>query len=103
MTLEDLRKVLESTGLPVTYRAWPEGEAPPLPFICYLCTGSSNLYADASVYSSVAEVDVELYTRFKDPGAEAKVEAVLKDFHWKKTEIYIGTERCYLITYEIEV
>ena len=103
MPLNELRNLLESTGLPVTYRAWPEGKAPPLPFICYLCTGSSNLYADASVYVHVAEVDVELYTRAKEPEIEAKVEAALHGFHWNKTETYIDSERCYQILYEIEV
>lgn len=103
MTLAELNDLLKSTGLPVTYRAWPEKCAPPLPFICYLCTGSTNLYADASVYVQAQDVRIELYTRMKDPAAEVKVETALQGFHWSKTEIYIDTERCYLITYEIEV
>ena len=38
MTLEELSKQLKTTGLPVTYRDWPENEpVPDLPFICYLC------------------------------------------------------------------
>ena len=36
MTLAQLKDLLMSTGLPVTYRAWPEAAAPPLPFLCYL-------------------------------------------------------------------
>ena len=103
MTLSELAKRLDSTGLQVTYWAWPEGEAPALPWICYLCEGSSNLFADGGVYHQTTEVVVELYTKDKEPDMEAKVEAVLHDFHWKKEEDYISTERCYQIRYEIEV
>lgn len=103
MTLGELSNRLAATKIPVTYRAWPERKAPPLPFICYLCTGNSNLYADASVYVQMQNVDVELYTRTKEPENEARVEEALAGFHWRKTEIYIDYERCYKITYEIEV
>jgi hypothetical protein len=103
VTLSELKDILKSTGLPVVYRAWPEQQAPPLPYICYLCVGNKTIYADASVYFQCAEVHVELYTRMKDPETEATVEAALKDFHWTKSETYIDTERCYQILYEIEV
>lgn len=103
MTLPQLKTLLETTALPVTYRAWPEKAAPPLPFLCYLCTGFDSLHADGLVYHLVTHVQVELYTRLKDPEAEAKVEAALSGFHWKKEETYIDTERCYMILYEIEV
>lgn len=103
MTLSELKDILKSTSMPVVYRAWPEKHAPPLPYICYLCVGNTNLYADASVYHQAVTVNVELYTRMKDPETEAKVEAALHGFHWSKTEIYIDTEGCYQILYEIEV
>lgn len=103
MTLAELNVRLQSTGFPVTYRAWPEDAAPPLPFICYFCTGSGSLNADAAIYHSWDEVSVELYTALKDLEAEVKVEAALGDFRWEKTETYIDAERCYQILYEIEV
>ncbi len=103
MTLEELNKQLETTGFPVTYRAWPEKEAPPLPFICYLVTYSNNFSADGCVYHEIDHIQVELYTKQKDPEAEDKVENVLSSLYWQKTEEYIDTERCYQILYEIEV
>lgn len=103
MTFEELSDQLNTTGLPVTYRAWEEGHAPALPYICYICPDYDSLFADGGTYYTFAYVQVELYTKVKDPAAEAKVEAALKDFHWKKSQIYIDTERCYKTTYEIEV
>lgn len=103
MTLAELSAKLTETGYPVTYRAWPEDSAPPLPFICYLSSGTNTLPADGAVYYRWDDVRVELYTQRKALEAEAKVEAALSGFHWQKTETYISTERCYMILYEIEV
>lgn len=103
MSLEELRAILETTGLPVTYRAWPEKEAPPLPFICYLVAYSNNFGADNRVYRKINHIQVELYTKQKDPDTEDKVENALSSFYWDKTEEYIDTERCYQILYEMEM
>jgi hypothetical protein len=103
MNIYEVQPRLEITGLPVTYRAWPEKKAPPLPFICWLVDDYDNLFADGEVYTSVANVRVELYARKKDPSLEAQVEQALAGLHWTKTETYIASERCYMILYEIEV
>lgn len=103
MKLEKLVAVLEATGIPVAYRSFPEDKAPPLPFICYLCTDDVGLFADGHTFYTYTNVRVELYTAYKDLIAERKVESALTDYHWKKEETYIDTERCYLIIYEIEV
>lgn len=103
MTLSEVDVLLKTTGLPVTYRAWPENEAPPLPFVCYVEAGSNNFAADGVVYYPVKRMQVELYTKLKDPETEGKVEAALPSFFWEKTETYLSTEKCYQILYEIEV
>lgn len=104
MSLEQLSNDLKTSGLPVTYRAWPFGQAPDLPYICYQTGGSHQLYADGIVYYSSETVRVELYTRLKNPVAEATVEAALYDYRWRKyPEEYISSEQCYLISYEVEV
>lgn len=101
--LEKLKHQLETTGLPLAYRAFPEEEAPLLPFLCYLVTGSDNLVADGGVYYNANVVHVELYTKEKDPITEDKVEQALSSYSWDKTEEYIDSEKCYQIIYEIEV
>ena len=96
-------KQLKSTGLPVTYLEWPEGEAPDLPFICYLAKGNNPLFADGVIYYSYDDVCVELYTKYRDLAVERQVEAALDGYHWKKDVDHLKSERCYKITYDLEV
>lgn len=103
MTLEKLKDILKTTGLPVTYREWPKGAAPPLPYICYLVAYSNNFAADGVVYEKIDHIQIELYTMLKDLEAEERVEQALSFFVWEKTETYIDSEKCYQILYEIEV
>lgn len=103
MSLEEIKNLLETTGLPVAYRAFPVGAAPPLPFVCYLFSNTNNFNADNAVYQVINRIIVELYTRSKDLEAETAVEAALKDLCWEKSEEYLDDEQCYEIIYEIEV
>lgn len=103
MTLEELKALLETSGLPVAYRAFPVGKAPPLPYICYLCDSSSNFNADDAVYFPIERMEIELYTETKQPDLESHLETVLAPFCWEKAEEYLDDERCYEIIYEIEV
>lgn len=103
MDLAALKALLETTGLPVTYYAWPDQAAPPLPYICFLTAYSNNFGADNAVYYPIDHIQIELYTELKDPETEGKVEKALSSVFWEKSETYIDTERCYQIIYEIEV
>ena len=103
MTLKELGQRLKATGLPVTYRSWPENGAPPMPYICYLATYSNNFGADDGVYHKIDHIQIELYTKLKDQEAEDKVENALSSLYWQKTEEYIDSESCFQILYEIEV
>lgn len=112
MTLEDIANILN--GIPsfagkVTYYAWSENDplnpAPPLPYICYMETGSDNYNADGIVYYPVKQIDIELYSRIKDPASESAIEAALTaaGLIYDKICDYITSENCYMTTYEIEV
>lgn len=101
--LEGLEEILEKTGLPVVYRAWPEDAAPPMPYVCYYVPETNNFAADGIAYYPVNRVQVELYTELKEPKTEEVLEKALNVFCWEKTEAYIDSEKCYQITYEIEV
>ena len=108
MTLKDLNTALNSIpgfNKKVAYRAFPVGNAPKLPFICYLCTNTDNFDADDSVYQVIQEVDIELYTAKKDETSEMAVETVLNanGLVWDKSEDYIESESCYMITYTVSL
>lgn len=103
MTLSDLGALLETTGLPVVYRQWQEGTAPPMPYLVYLSPYTNNFAADGTAYFVVNHVQIELYTKLKDPVAEGKVEKALSSLYWEKNSEYLDTEKCYQTIYEIEV
>lgn len=105
MTLTEIYDLLATTGIPVTYYAWPEGKAPPLPWVAIVESGSDNFSADGIAYAEIKNVSVELYTEGKAPETEALVQTALTaaGIFWDKQETYIEEERCFLQTYEIEV
>ncbi|MGM9917466.1 hypothetical protein [Anaerotignum sp.] len=101
MKIEEIKKMLEATGLPVAYDHFKEQTDPP--FLVYLLPESKNIIADDCVYQGKVLVRVELYTDKKDPELERKVENALVDMVWKKTEVYINSEEMFEIMYEMEV
>ena len=108
MTLEQLSTTLESIegfSGKVVYYAWPEGQAPALPFICYLENGSNGFAADGISFYASRRIDIELYTRLRDMTSEGAVEAALTEasIYWSKEINYIDSEKCYQITYEVEI
>ena len=106
MTLQELNTAL-SAVLPgkVVYNAWPVGEAPALPFICYFSTGSDNFAADNIVFNSSRPVRIELYTKQKDLATEAALEAKLthEGIYWTRDESYIDDEKVFLTVYEVTI
>lgn len=106
MTLENLHATL-SAVLPdkVVYNAWPVGEAPPLPYMCYYSTGADNFGADNKVYNSNRSVRIELYTRSKDLTTEAAIETALDgvDLYWTRDESYIDDEKVFMTIYEVTI
>lgn len=105
MTLEEIYTLCLSTKIPTTYHAWPEGEAPALPWIAITENGTDNFGADGIVYELIKDIDIELYTRVKEPATEALLEEALTDagIFWQKSEAYIESEKCFEIIYSLEV
>ena len=103
ITLENIKEILETSGLPVAYGFFPEDAAPDLPILVYQSVYSNNFAADNVVYKKFDHIQIDLYTKLKDPATEDKVEKALSSFYWEKSEEYNDTEKTYLIIYEIEV
>ncbi len=104
MTHDEIMGMLEEANLPIAYDHFAEGESPDPPFICFLFPSSDNFSADGRVYLKINRVHVELYTDFKDPELEQKLESVL-DQHgifYEKTEAWIESEKLYEVLYEFE-
>lgn len=108
MTLEELKIILEATGLPVAFSHFTESENEPLPkppFITYLDTFSSHLMADNKVYKQIQNVEIELYTDRKDLDVEAFLEEVLNvnEIPYATNETYIESESLYQKIYEVRL
>ena len=105
MTIENLVKMLQKTGIPFAYDHIAEGESPEPPFICYLLPGSNNFAADGKVYFKINQVRIELYTDSKDLAVERKVEMVMDEsgIFYNKSEVWIQSEKLYEVLYSFEV
>ncbi len=93
--------LLKTINLPVAYHHFASPPTPP--YIVYLFSYSSNFGADNKVHSQADNYQVELYTKTKDPAAEALIEGLFdaNEIYWDKTETYIESEGLYQILYEI--
>lgn len=98
-------KILEELGLPFAYDHFAEGESPETPFICYLSPGSDNFAADGKVYYKINEFHIELYTDYKDPELEKRLEDILDDasIFYEKSETWIESEKLYEVLYTFEM
>lgn len=98
-------KILEEFGLPFAYDHFAEGESPETPFICYLSPGSDNFAADGKVYYKINEFHIELYTDYKDPELEERLEDILDDasIFYEKSETWIESEKLYEVLYTFEM
>lgn len=108
MTLKELKVILNGiTGFDkkVAYRAFPAGEAPALPFICYTATSTDNFFADNKTYEVIQGIDIELYSKTKDETSEGLIEAALdtNNIGWNKDEEYIDSENVFEVIYSIEI
>ena len=103
MTLAELKNILDATGYPVAYSHFKE--TPSVPFIAYIVAYSSNHFADNKVDKKVQIVQVELYTDFKDLGAEETLENLLdeNEIPYETTETFIESEQLFQKIYEFGV
>lgn len=105
MQIKEFSKLLETSGLPVAYWSFPEKEAPELPYIIYLINNNNDYYADDLNYVDIGEVDVELYSSYKDFKTEGIIEQIFKTNHIKynKSSFYIKKENMWETLYELEI
>ncbi|MGD6899340.1 hypothetical protein [Bacillus infantis] len=108
MNLIELKRILDTTGLPVTYSHWTStstNPVPPPPYICYLVDNDPHFMADNKVYMKISDVNIELYTNKKDLAAEAKIEKALDDYEipYVSSEAFIDSEKLFQKFYEVRL
>lgn len=104
MTLAELHKLLEATGMPVAYSHFTKVMNPP--FITYMTPYTTNFIADNKVYYKIPAAEIELYTKIKEPSIESKLENVLDNAEIPydvTSEIYIESEGVRQRIYEINL
>ncbi|MCD8382785.1 MAG: hypothetical protein LUC30_07715 [Clostridiales bacterium] len=105
MTHEEIMAMLEKLGIPYAYDHFAEGESPEPPFVCFLYPRSDNFGADNIVYASASVLDIEVYTDYKDPALEERIEEILTahELYYEKSEVWIESEKLYEVLYETVV
>lgn len=103
--MNKLLEIIKDIGIPNAYHHFAEGESPEPPFLIYILPASDNFSADGRVYFKANEVHIEIYTDYKSPNIEKKVEAVLDEhgIFYNKTEVYIESEKLYEVLYIFEM
>lgn len=106
MNLKELRTRLEELNIPIQYRAFTEGNAPPLPYlIFYVEDNQGSVKADNHNYFNLKNITLELYSNEKDEELENKLELILDNnkLEYDLMESYIESEKMYESIYEITI
>ena len=105
MTYEKFLEILNSSGIPFRYHHFNQGKGPlPIPRGVYMFEDADSVYADGITVMLIDNLRIELYTAKKDIDTENKLENVLTaaEIPFKKVdEVYIESEKLYMIVYEI--
>lgn len=105
MTYEEVWAMLDSIGIPCTYRHWDETEGVPAPpFLIFVYEDRQDFLADDGIYSKIVTTTLELYSADKDFESEDAIEAVLEahGIQYTKEEDYISTEKLFVETYTFD-
>lgn len=105
MTKQEIRQMIDETGIQNAYYQFEDGRELTPPWICFYYPESDDLYADDENYQYITSLTIELYSPTRDFASEAAIEKVLKahKIPWAKFESYESDERLYMISYETEV
>ncbi len=105
MTHNEVIAMIEEMEIPFAYDHFAEGEAPDPPFLCFLYPRAENFGADNIVYHKSNVLDIEIYTDYKDPALEEKIENILTehDLYFTKSEVWIDSEKLYEVLYTLSV
>ena len=103
MTLQELFQELKSIGYPVAYGSFAKPTPPP--YLIYQFAYSNDFIADGMNYLEISNFQVELYTDYKDPATEKKVQDKLKELRlpYSKIETWLDSENLRQVIYEVQI
>lgn len=101
MSKEDVYRLSAEVGIPCVHMAWPEGSAPPLPWMTFFLDSMVGFDADDEVYAQANNWCVELYQKSSDEELEARLEeAIQANFGpYRKSEAWVDSENCIQTAY----
>lgn len=106
MTLKDLKKVLDGSGIKFRYDHWEGRQAPTLPYGVYYSDGATAVCADGRVALIFTNITAELWTKTKDQSAEDQLESALEaaDIVYSKGDTsHDNGENAFVTTYEFQI
>ena len=104
MKLSEFADILDKSDLPVTYRAYKEGNAPNMPYLIYYESSPAINAADNTINHEIKSVTVELAFERKDEDLEERLEELWTThelFFDVQEETFIETERLYVKSYTV--
>jgi tRNA G10 N-methylase Trm11 len=104
MTINELKNLLKSTGIPVAYHHFnsPQNR----PFIVFALDGEDDLMADDQHYTEIKTGYIELYTDIKDFDAENLVKTLLNNpklAFEKENDAYIESEKMFYVRWSFSL
>ena len=108
MNMIEVKEMLESIpgfSEKVAYRAFPDNEAPELPYLTYEENNTNNLFADNKAYVERSSYTISLVEAYRDRAVEQQIEEKLNEHNiaWNRYPEWIEEEKIYQIDYETEV
>ena len=57
------------------------------------------------MYAEIEDIDIELYTKHKDPATEGLIKSALneKGLFWNSDEDFLDSEQMYMVTFTIQI
>lgn len=108
MNMIEVKEMLESIpgfSEKVAYRAFPDNEAPELPYLTYEENNTNNLFADNKAYVERSSYTISLVEAYRDRAVEQQIEEKLNEHNiaWNRYPEWIEEEKIYQVDYELEV
>lgn len=101
MTLEEIKKKLDSLNIPVAYRTFFSNVKPP--YVVYYCDKEEYRGSDFENLIGEKEITIELYCSKKDLSLEKKIEELFNFTTIEKSEIYLNDEKLIMTIFEFEI